>query len=73
MSAPIVNLNKARKAKRRDQETETAAQNRVSFGRTKHERALAQKNEARAQSLLEGAKRAPDSNAGDSAIGDTKP
>lgn len=34
----VVNLNRARKAKDRDEREKTAAENRVRFGRTKAER-----------------------------------
>lgn len=58
MAEPI-NLNRARKARvRKDAET-TAAQNRVKFGRTKAERALAEAREAQATSRLDASKREP--------------
>jgi hypothetical protein len=42
MSADVVNLRKARKAKARAQKDAQAEQNRLIFGRTKAERRLAQ-------------------------------
>ncbi len=39
MNGEVVNLNKARKAKTKVEKAQAAAQNRVSFGRTKAERA----------------------------------
>ncbi|MDA4846449.1 DUF4169 family protein [Hoeflea poritis] len=39
MSAEIVNLRRHRKRKARQQREETAEQNRISFGRTKAEKA----------------------------------
>lgn len=42
MSADVINLRKARKAKARAERQEIAGQNRVRFGRTKAERQLAQ-------------------------------
>ena len=38
MSAEIVNLNKFRKARQKEQEQETAAENRRKYGRTKAEK-----------------------------------
>ncbi len=46
MTAEIVNLRKARKAKARIDREAQAAENRVKFGRTKQERATSDANEA---------------------------
>lgn len=40
MSAEIVNLRQARKAKARSDKESQAEQNRITFGRTKHEKTL---------------------------------
>jgi hypothetical protein len=50
----VVNLNRARKAKRRDDDRAKAAANRAAFGRTKAEKLAAQ---ADAERQLDGAKR----------------
>jgi hypothetical protein len=58
MSAEIVNLRRARKAKAREKAEETAARNRATFGRSKAER----EREAAAKALetrrIEGHRRA---------------
>ncbi|WP_349371182.1 DUF4169 family protein [Salinarimonas sp.] len=60
MSAEIVNLRRARKAKAREKAEETAAQNRATFGRSKAER----DREAAAKALetrrIDGHRRAGD-------------
>jgi hypothetical protein len=38
MTAEIVNLRRARKAKQREEASATAAENRAKFGRPKHQR-----------------------------------
>ena len=55
--ADLVNFNKARKAKARDQDRTQAAQNRVAFGRTKAEKALIKAERDKAERVLDGAKR----------------
>lgn len=56
----IVNLNRARKARAKAAKTTRAATNRVTHGRTKAERALAEKERDRASGLLEGHRRQKD-------------
>ena len=57
MTADIVNLRKARKAKaRRDKELH-AAENRATFGRTKGQKQLEALDQARAAKTLDDAKR----------------
>jgi hypothetical protein len=56
MAADIVNLNRARKARARDDRTKQAAENRVKFGRTKAEKQLAAAVEALAAKRLDGLK-----------------
>ena len=53
----VVNLNRARKAKARGEAKASAAANRAVFGRSKGERAKAETERARADRLLDGAKR----------------
>jgi hypothetical protein len=55
--AEIVNLNKARKAKAREQAQADAAARRAKHGRTKAEKADDARAEARRRALLDGAKR----------------
>lgn len=55
--ADIVNLNRARKAKARVQKEETAAQNRILFGRTKAEKHLDAARKAAEAKKLDGHKR----------------
>lgn len=55
--AEIVNLNKARKARTREEAKAQAAANRARHGRTKAEKANDARAEARRQALLDGAKR----------------
>ncbi|WP_332772430.1 DUF4169 family protein [Phenylobacterium sp.] len=55
--ADLVNFNKARKAKVRDQDRTQAAQNRIAFGRTKAEKTLAKAEREKADRALDGAKR----------------
>lgn len=53
----VVNLNKARKAKARDQDRVQAARNRAAFGRPKAEKTLAKARGEQAERALDGAKR----------------
>ena len=53
----VINLNKARKAKRRAEEQVQAAANRVRFGRTKVEREAEAKVADKAERDLDGTKR----------------
>ncbi len=55
--ADIVNLNKARKAKRRAEDKAQAAANSVAHGRTKVEKDAAEAEADRRDHLLDGAKR----------------
>ncbi len=55
--AEVVNFNKARKAKVRDQDRAQAARNRVAFGRPKAEKALAKAEREKADRALDGARR----------------
>jgi hypothetical protein len=52
-----INLNKARKARARAADKAQAAQNRVSFGRPKAEKAAAKLEALRAERTLDGNKR----------------
>jgi hypothetical protein len=56
MTAPI-NLNKARKARAKEEAKVQAAGNRVKFGRTKAEKAAAEAKTTQMRALLDGAKR----------------
>jgi len=53
----IVNLNKARKARTKQEAEANAAANRAKHGRTKAEKANEARDEARRKALLDGAKR----------------
>lgn len=55
--AELINLNKARKAKARAADRTQAAENRVRFGRSKGEKAVARLDSERARRDLEGKKR----------------
>ncbi|KQU51880.1 hypothetical protein ASG72_10315 [Bosea sp. Leaf344] len=57
--AEIINLRRARKQRKRDEQDRQAAQNRVSFGRSKPERALAEAEQTLASRRLEGHRREP--------------
>ena len=71
MTAEIVNLRKARKAKaRRDKEVEASA-NRAAFGRTKGQKQLEALDKARAAKTLDDAARELP-NADDDAVDDDK-
>lgn len=54
-----VNLNRFRKEKRRADAKKTAEQNRVTYGRTKAERAAAQDLQSRQEKSLDGKEREP--------------
>lgn len=54
--AELINLNRARKARARAAAGETAAENRVRFGRTKAEKVLETARKAKAARELEGKK-----------------
>ena len=57
MSGDVVNLRLARKNKARSEAEKLAADNRVKFGMTKHEKTLAVKNKAIDARTLDGKKR----------------
>lgn len=50
----IVNLRRARKAKKRAEDARAADENRIAFGRPKAERALSEKEQALAARRLDG-------------------
>lgn len=54
MTAEIVNLRKARKAKARGVQEARAAENRILFGRTKAERKAMQTEQDRARRTIDG-------------------
>lgn len=55
----VVNLRMVRKAKTRSDREETAAANRAKFGRTKVEKQRSDREQARADATLDGARREP--------------
>lgn len=55
--AEVINFNKARKARDRAAQKTAAAENRVRFGQTKGEKAVAKLDAERAQRDLDGKKR----------------
>jgi hypothetical protein len=57
MTADIVNLRRARKAKVRADKERTAAENRAAFGRSKAEKTKAATERERAIRVLEGHRR----------------
>ena len=57
MTTTPINLNKARKARAKEDAKAKAAENRVKFGRTKAEKANDAAPKAKVRSLLDGAKR----------------
>ncbi len=59
MSADIINLRRARKAKARAEKEQRAAENRVVFGRSKVERVAAAAEKARDLAAHEGLKLSP--------------
>jgi len=54
--AQIINLNKKRKAKKRQDKEKKAAENRVKYGRTKQERLLAKQEQEKANQHIDGHK-----------------
>ena len=54
--ADIINLNKARKARAKAEKEAIAAQNRITFGRTKAERTKITAEKQKAEQLLNGHK-----------------
>ena len=59
MTADLINLNKARKAKARADKQKQAQRNRARFGRPKHEREQAAGERSLADRKLDGAERKP--------------
>lgn len=55
--AEIVNFNKARKRKAREQAEQRAAENRVKFGRTKEQKRRDAETDAEAQRRMDGLRR----------------
>ncbi len=53
----IVNLNRARKTKARSAAAARAAENRATFGLSKAQKAIAQKQRAKVVAMLDGHKR----------------
>jgi hypothetical protein len=58
--AEIINLNRARKDKARADKQATAAQNRITFGRTKAEKQKAAAEKRIADKIIDAHKREPD-------------
>jgi hypothetical protein len=58
--AEIVSLSKVRKAQRRMQDAQEAAENRVRHGRTRAQKANDRRAEERRKALLDGAEREGD-------------
>ena len=54
--AQIINLNKRRKAKKRQDREKKAAENRIKYGRTKQERLIAKQEQERANKHIDGHK-----------------
>ncbi|MBL8710563.1 MAG: DUF4169 family protein [Rhodospirillaceae bacterium] len=52
--AEIVNLNRIRKAKKRQKDESLAAENRVRFGRSKEEKAADRATQERSERALDG-------------------
>ena len=57
MSADLINLRRARKAMHRDENEKLAEQNRAKFGRSKIEKVVAEFQNSKMESLLDGKKR----------------
>ncbi|WP_309646346.1 DUF4169 family protein [Phenylobacterium sp.] len=55
--ADLINFNKAKKAKARDQDRSQAARNRVAFGRTKAEKTASKMEASQADRALDGTRR----------------
>ena len=60
MTGDVINLNRARKARAKAAGKAKAAENRVAFGRTKGEKALATSLADKRRRALDDAKRDPD-------------
>ena len=60
--ADIINLRKARKAKRRAEHEAQAAENRIKFGRPKGERQAGEAAQRLAERRLDAHRRDPDAN-----------
>jgi hypothetical protein len=56
MTADIINLRRARKQKRREQQDQTAATNRAFFGQTKAEKIRVTAELARLRSVVDGSR-----------------
>ncbi len=56
----IINLNRARKGKAKIQARSAAAENRAKFGRTKAEKAAAERERDAVARTIDGAKRDPE-------------
>ena len=65
MTAEIINLNKVRKARERADREREAHENRLKYGQSKSERSLADAQQRKTQSDLEGARREGKGGAGD--------
>lgn len=61
MTAEIINLNKVRKARERADREREAHENRLKYGQSKSERSLADAQQRKAQTDLDGAQRDPSS------------
>ncbi len=59
MTANVVNLRLARKRRARAEAETKAVENRVAFGRPKHERRQAEAERAHAERRLDGQRRVP--------------
>jgi hypothetical protein len=59
MTAEIVNLRRARKDKVRGEREKKAADNRLAYGRSKHEKASAKAERERAGKTIDGHRREP--------------
>jgi hypothetical protein len=57
MAAEIINLNRARKAKARDEKTKKAEENRVQHGAPKHLKRLGKARDAKARRDLDAHKK----------------
>ncbi|WP_153768271.1 DUF4169 family protein [Labrenzia sp. CE80] len=64
MSADIVNLRQARKKKARSDREKRAAENRITFGRSKAERQLSRKTETLTSARLDGHQRSGEAPSG---------
>lgn len=73
MSADIVNLRRARKAKARAEKEQRAAENRVLFGRSKTERTISAAEKVRSLAAHEGLRLSPVSTASPATACDAAP